>query len=39
VSTVGLDETMVREYIRKQDQHELRQEQLTLQYVGMKPQE
>jgi hypothetical protein len=28
---------MVREYIRKQDQHELRQEQLTLQEVGMNP--
>ena len=37
VSTVGLDEAMVREYIRKQDQHELRQEQLTLQEMGMNP--
>ena len=37
VSTVGLDEAMVREYIRKQDQHELRQEQLTLQEVDMNP--
>lgn len=30
VSTVGLDEAVVRNYIRTQDEHEKRQEQLTL---------
>ncbi len=38
VSTVGLDEAQIVEYIQKQDHHELRQEQLTLQEVGIKQQ-
>jgi putative transposase len=39
VSTVGLDEAQVREYIRKQDEHELRVEQLTLIETGSQPTE
>jgi len=36
VSTVGLDEANVREYIRKQGEHELRQEQFVLTDLGRK---
>jgi putative transposase len=35
VSTVGLDEEMIREYIRNQEEEEKRQEQLTLR--GLEP--
>jgi len=32
VSTVGLDEAMVREYIRTQEEHEKKEEQIQLDY-------
>ena len=32
VSTVGLDEAMVREYIRTQEEHEKKEEQIQLNY-------
>jgi putative transposase len=37
VSTVGLDEAVVREYIRRQDEEEKRIEQLQLQFRGLQP--
>jgi putative transposase len=37
VSTVGLDEAVVREYIRRQDEEEKRIEQLQLQFRGFQP--
>ncbi len=33
VSTVGLDEAMVREYIRTQEEHEKKEEQIQLNYL------
>lgn len=32
VSTVGLDEVMIRNYIRNQEQHEIQTEQMTLEF-------
>jgi putative transposase len=37
VSTVGLDEGVVRDYIRRQEEEEKREEQLQLNFKGLQP--